>query len=81
MINDKQKIDIAKNFNERHAMSVSAWTPDKDYDSDDEHYLTIYDVVQFESPQEQSEKFTFELTSEPSSFAQFIEAHGRSGHW
>ena len=89
-------------------------TPDKDYGSDDEHYLTIYDnlmmgvygdcyginaeydedgeliteateyeveVVQFESPQEQSEKFTFELTSEPSSFAQFIEAHGRSGHW
>ena len=114
MINDKQKIAIAKNFNEHHAMSVSAWTPDKDYASDDEHYLTIYDnlmmgvygdcyginaeydedgeliteateyeveVVQFESPQEQSEKFTFELTSEPSSFAQFIEAHGRSGNW
>jgi hypothetical protein len=24
-------------------MSISAWTPDKDYGSDDEHYLTIYD--------------------------------------
>ncbi len=114
MINDKQKIEIALSFIQLHPTPISAWSPDKEYVSEDERYLSIYDnlimgvygdcyginaeydedgellteatefeveVVQFESPNDPSEKFTFEISIEPTEFSKFIEEHGRTGSW
>jgi hypothetical protein len=114
MINDKQKTEIALSFIQLHPTPISAWSPDKEYASEEERYISIYDnlimgvygdcyginaeydedgellteatefeveVVQFESPNDPSEKFTFEISTEPTAFSQFIEEHGRSGNW
>ncbi|MEY3880072.1 MAG: hypothetical protein RIQ94_867 [Pseudomonadota bacterium] len=43
MISDNKKIEIAKNFARLHETPFAAWTPDKDYLSDDERYLAVYD--------------------------------------
>lgn len=43
MTSDSQKIEIAKNFARLHEAPFATWTPDKDYVSDDERYLTVYD--------------------------------------
>ena len=43
MINDKQKIEIALSFMQLHPTPISAWSPDKEYVSEDERYLSIYD--------------------------------------
>ncbi len=43
MISDSQKIQIAKNFAKLHQTPFAAWTPDKDYLSDDDRYLAVYD--------------------------------------
>jgi len=43
MNSDSQKIEIAKNFAMLHQTPVAVWTPDKDYLSDDERYLAVYD--------------------------------------
>ncbi len=43
MINDSQKIDIAKSFAKLHPIPFAAWTPDHDYPLDDERYVTVYD--------------------------------------
>ncbi|HEY8035426.1 MAG TPA: hypothetical protein VIF37_07555 [Methylobacter sp.] len=43
MISDSQKIQIAKNFAKLHQTPFAAWTPDKDYPSDDDRYLAVYD--------------------------------------
>lgn len=43
MISDSQKIQIAKNFANLHPTPCAAWTPDKDYHSDDDRYLAVYD--------------------------------------
>lgn len=47
MISDSQKIQIAKKFAELHPTPFAAWTPDKDYPSDDERYLAVYDNLIF----------------------------------
>ncbi|RIZ65123.1 MAG: hypothetical protein D0531_11315 [Methylococcales bacterium] len=114
MITDKQKIEIAISFMQLHPTTVSAWSPDKEYESDDEQHLSIYDnlimgvygdcyginaeydedgellteatefeieVVQFETPNDPPEKFTFEIYTEPTEFSKFIEDHGKNGNW
>ena len=43
MINDHQKIEIAKNFAQLHPTPFAAWTPDYEHPSDDERYLAVYD--------------------------------------
>ncbi|MGZ4969821.1 MAG: hypothetical protein ACXWFX_12340 [Methylobacter sp.] len=43
MINDSQKIQIAKNFAELHQTPFAAWTPDEEHQSDDDRYLAVYD--------------------------------------
>jgi hypothetical protein len=43
MISDSQKIQIAKKFAKLHPTPFAAWTPDKDYPSDDDRYLAVYD--------------------------------------
>lgn len=43
MISDSQKIQIAKKFVELHQTPCAAWTPDKDYPSDNDRYLAVYD--------------------------------------
>ncbi|MDO9423500.1 MAG: hypothetical protein Q7T40_04855 [Methylobacter sp.] len=43
MISDSQKIQIAKNFAGLHQMQITTWTPTKDYLSEDDRYLTVYD--------------------------------------
>ncbi len=43
MNNDSQKIVIAKNFAQLHEAPFALWTPDKDYLSEDDRYLTVYD--------------------------------------
>jgi hypothetical protein len=43
MISDSQKIQIAKNFAKLHQTQFTAWTPTKDYLSEDDRYLTVYD--------------------------------------
>lgn len=43
MINDHQKIEIAKNFARLHPTPFVAWTPDYEYPSDDARYLAVYD--------------------------------------
>ena len=43
MISDSQKIQIAKNFAKLHQTPFSAWTPEKDYSSEDDRYLAVYD--------------------------------------
>lgn len=43
MISDSQKIEIAKRFAEQQPTPFAAWTPDDDYESDDEQYLAVYD--------------------------------------
>jgi hypothetical protein len=43
MNNDSQKIEIAKNFAKLHKTPFDAWTPDKDYQSENDRYLAVYD--------------------------------------
>jgi hypothetical protein len=43
MNNDSQKIEIAKNFEDLYQVPVAMWTPDKEYQSDEERYLVVYD--------------------------------------
>lgn len=43
MITDHQKIEIAKSFAEQHPTPFAAWTPDDDYESDDNRFLAVYD--------------------------------------
>jgi hypothetical protein len=43
MNSNSQKIEIAKNFAKLHETPVAVWTPDKDYLSDDERYLAVYE--------------------------------------
>jgi len=43
MISDSQKIQIAKNFAKLHQTPFAAWTPDKEYPSEDDRYLAVYD--------------------------------------
>ncbi len=43
MPSDRQKIEIAKNFAKLHETPFAVWTPDKDYQSDDERYLAVYE--------------------------------------
>jgi len=43
MISDSQKIQIAKRFAKLHQTPFAAWTPDEDYTSEDDRYLTVYD--------------------------------------
>jgi hypothetical protein len=43
MISDSQKIQIAKNFAKLHQTPFAAWTPDEDYQSDNDRYLAVYD--------------------------------------
>jgi hypothetical protein len=43
MISDSQKIQIAKNFAKLHQTPFAAWTPDKEYASEDDRYLAVYD--------------------------------------
>ena len=43
MINDKQKIEIASSFIKLHPTPIAAWSPDKDYASDEEYHLTVYE--------------------------------------
>ena len=40
---DSQKIEIAKNFAKAHEAPVAVWTPDKEYLSEDERYLAVYE--------------------------------------
>ena len=40
---DSQKIEIAKNFAKLHKTPFAVWTPDKDYLSDNERYLAVYE--------------------------------------
>lgn len=42
-MSDSQKIEIAKKFAELHKTPFAVWTPDKDYQSDDERYLAVYE--------------------------------------
>jgi hypothetical protein len=41
MVSDSQKIEIAKRFTEQHPIPFAAWTPDDDYESDDDQYLAV----------------------------------------
>ncbi|MEY3289660.1 MAG: hypothetical protein RLZZ419_1902 [Pseudomonadota bacterium] len=43
MNSDSQKIAIAKSFAQLHEAPFALWTPDKDYLSEDERYLSVYD--------------------------------------
>jgi hypothetical protein len=43
MNSDSQKIEIAKNFAELHKTPYAVWTPEKDYLSDNDRYLAVYD--------------------------------------
>ena len=43
MISDSQKIEIAKRFVEQQPTPYAAWTPDEDYQSDDDRYIAVYD--------------------------------------
>ncbi|MDO9168658.1 MAG: hypothetical protein Q7U18_06125 [Methylobacter sp.] len=45
MISDSEKIQIAKKFAELYQTQITTWTPTKDYLSDDDRYLTIYDSL------------------------------------
>ncbi|MDP3588998.1 MAG: hypothetical protein Q8R54_00465, partial [Methylobacter sp.] len=45
MISDNQKIQIAKSFAKQYPTPFAAWTPDKDYPSDDDRYLAVYDDI------------------------------------
>ncbi len=45
MISDSQKIEIAKSFAKQHPTPFAAWTPDEDYQSDDDRYLAVYDYL------------------------------------
>ncbi len=45
MISNGQKIQIAKSFAKLHPTPLAAWTPDKDYSSDDDRYLAVYDNI------------------------------------
>jgi hypothetical protein len=40
---NNQKITIAKNFAKLHETPVAVWTPEKDYQSDDERHLAVYE--------------------------------------
>ncbi len=42
---DNQKIEIAKNFAKLHQAPFAAWTPDKEYLSDDDRYLSVYEDI------------------------------------
>ncbi|TAN69090.1 MAG: hypothetical protein EPN17_07885 [Methylobacter sp.] len=43
MTSDSQKIEIAKKFAKLHETPFAVWTPDKEYLSDDERYLAVYE--------------------------------------
>lgn len=43
MIDDKQKIDIAKKFALLHPEPFAMWAKGKENTSDDEYYLTVFD--------------------------------------
>ena len=43
MNDDNQKIQIAKNFEELHQAPCSMWTDAKDYETDEDRYIAIYD--------------------------------------
>jgi hypothetical protein len=43
MISNSQKIEIAKRFAKLHQTPFAAWTPDEDYQSEDDRYLAVYD--------------------------------------
>ncbi len=43
MNRDSQKIAIAKKFAKLHETPVAVWTPEKDYSSDDERFLAVYE--------------------------------------
>ncbi len=43
MNTDSQKIEIAKSFEQLHKTPLSLWSADKEYESDNERYLAVYD--------------------------------------
>jgi hypothetical protein len=43
MNTNSQKIEIAKSFERLHKTPLSLWSTDKDYESDNERYLSVYE--------------------------------------
>ena len=43
MNTDSQKIEIAKTFEQLHKTPFALWSDDKEYDSDNERYLAVYE--------------------------------------
>jgi hypothetical protein len=45
MNTDSQKIEIAKTFEQLHRTSFALWSDDKEYDSENERYLAVYENI------------------------------------
>ncbi len=45
MNTDSQKIEIAKTFEQLHGASFALWSDDKEYDSENERYLAVYENI------------------------------------